>query len=554
MFAGDDLRFFSVAHGVYRVFQLCVTIAVSFVVYETIAQDENEIESAAEICHGYGRLSTLTSHGLLIFHFYMSASFLLCIFSLGVLCPMFYVSGLGSPTDVEPRRPLYSICYCDLVWVNFLRVAACTVGALVFYIMSAFCRCMYREQDIIRERGFTMRVCPATNPVVTLLSILFVSHCFDAGMVVLTFFWIVLNKAKPRRSLVSSERKCRLCLRCCVGCASVSTCCLFGGPDALLGDYADFSKIFSNYLSHNDILDVTPSDMIVGLHMVRREQRQRNLVTRERLALETTTEHNSNRPVDPISRQVLIRGRFRGNTLSTFHGDGVELSVVQKGGSENSTPSETEAAIDQVEHNKDDDKSDNDDDNGDLNEDDIEKQYQSTEQHEMEILSRYRPRDVYLLAEAAHFMPIAQSAYTWVSYMLEHPISGWLTLPYLILRRCACLFPSKHRGKISGDYLWQPHTVALKAISGHTDSDIVYATYYDSGTRIPYCILLDHDWKTVILAIRGTITLEGIFKDVSILPKELTYLGEECGFDGKGLYCHTGMLNSSEWVLQDLKR
>jgi hypothetical protein len=172
----------------------------------------------------------------------------------------------------------------------------------------------------------------------------------------------------------------------------------------------------------------------------------------------------------------------------------------------------------------------------------------------LEILSRYQPRDVYLIAEGTHFMPICQSIYTSVSYMLEYPISGWCKFPYLILRRCACLFPTNPRDKVVGDYSWQPHTVALTSISGHSESDLVYASYYDSAKRIPYCIILDHDWKTVVVAIRGTLTLEGIFKDISIQPKELTVVGDVCGFDGRGKFCHTGMLTTSEWVLEDLQR
>lgn len=236
-FAGDDLRFLSIAHATYRIFQLCVAISLSAYVYNTARQDDSIVNLVVEICQRYGRMPTLTSNALLVFHFYMASSFLLCAFSLSVLWPMYHVSGLGTPTDVEPRRPLFSICYCDLLWVNFLRVSACTLGGMLLYTISTYCNCLARSEDF-REEDFGMYACPAGNPVLLLSTILFASHCVDVGFVVATFLWFTYRWVMPPTSLVSSEQKCKMCLRCCVGCASVFTCCLFGGRDALFGDFA----------------------------------------------------------------------------------------------------------------------------------------------------------------------------------------------------------------------------------------------------------------------------------------------------------------------------
>lgn len=233
------MRFLSIVHGLYRIFQLCVAISLSASIYTLLRQDGNIIEAVTEICDGYGRLTALTSNGLLIFHFYIATSLLLCFFSLSVLWPMYHVSGLGTPTDVEPRRPLFSICYCDLLWVNFLRVAACTQGGLILYILSTYCHCMSRAEDFRVEFDLAeIPVCPAKNPIILLSTILFISQCIDAGCVAVIFFWFTFSWAKPQVTLVSSEQKCRLFFRCCVGCTSVFTCCIFGGGDALFGDFA----------------------------------------------------------------------------------------------------------------------------------------------------------------------------------------------------------------------------------------------------------------------------------------------------------------------------
>ena len=42
--------------------------------------------------------------------------------------------------------------------------------------------------------------------------------------------------------------------------------------------------------------------------------------------------------------------------------------------------------------------------------------------------------------------------------------------------------------------------------------------------------------------------------DVTISPQSLEELGEQFGFDGKGEYCHSGMLAGAKSIYDDLKR
>jgi sn1-specific diacylglycerol lipase len=168
-----------------------------------------------------------------------------------------------------------------------------------------------------------------------------------------------------------------------------------------------------------------------------------------------------------------------------------------------------------------------------------------------ERLSSQHPRELYLVAEGARFMPLAQAIYTWVSFLQEYPVGGVCGLGYRILRRCACCSPQDN---ISGDYRWQPHTVALQAIAGLDEGDIIYASFKQSITAIPYMITLDHEWKSVVVSIRGTLSMESLLADMTFRPEPLEKFGEECGFDGKDRYCHAGMLACTEWIYRDLKR
>ena len=105
-----------------------------------------------------------------------------------------------------------------------------------------------------------------------------------------------------------------------------------------------------------------------------------------------------------------------------------------------------------------------------------------------------------------------------------------------------------------GDYCCQTHSVALEAITGLKEDDIVYATFEESVIKTPYTISLDHEWKSVVVAIRGTMSMESLLADITIRPEEMKRAGEQYGFDGEGLYCHKGMLACTEWIYKDLMR
>ena len=49
-------------------------------------------------------------------------------------------------------------------------------------------------------------------------------------------------------------------------------------------------------------------------------------------------------------------------------------------------------------------------------------------------------------------------------------------------------------------------------------------------------IVVDRTWKTIVVAIRGTLSLEDMITDVTISPQCLEQLGEQFGFDGAGEY------------------
>jgi sn1-specific diacylglycerol lipase len=108
--------------------------------------------------------------------------------------------------------------------------------------------------------------------------------------------------------------------------------------------------------------------------------------------------------------------------------------------------------------------------------------------------------------------------------------------------------------RIQGDNFCQMHKNALLLTTGLSSSELIYAQLKSSFTENPYCILLDHEWKSVVVSIRGTFSLEDCVTDVLIDPESLEQLGIDYGFDGQGQYCHGGVRSCARNVYQDLNR
>jgi hypothetical protein len=108
---------------------------------------------------------------------------------------------------------------------------------------------------------------------------------------------------------------------------------------------------------------------------------------------------------------------------------------------------------------------------------------------------------------------------------------------------------------IVGDNLLGMHEATLLAQAGLDRSDVAYASFEAGGFyETPYCIVIDRKWRSVVLSIRGSLTLEDCVVDVLLDPSPLDALGEKYGFMGAGQYCHGGVLECANWLHRDLMR
>lgn len=151
-----------------------------------------------------------------------------------------------------------------------------------------------------------------------------------------------------------------------------------------------------------------------------------------------------------------------------------------------------------------------------------------------------------------------------------------------------------------GDNWFRAHEAGLLEFTRDrgADCELAYGTFINSIYERPYAIFVDHKWQSVVLAIRGTLSLEdlindahaepvrgggklkrmglmmrlvlrwGVRSELSASPSSHQYscacthasqvpmeeMGKAWGFDGAGEYCHGGMLNAADCIAKDLYR
>jgi hypothetical protein len=198
------------------------------------------------------------------------------------------------------------------------------------------------------------------------------------------------------------------------------------------------------------------------------------------------------------------------------------------------------------------------------------------------VLNPHSPMDLLRLQEGARMAKYALSIYTWMLYLFVHPVTG---IPRLVCRSChLCQRCSHHRaasmmmdvmehhdstiptgtgaslvrdsrGTIIGDNLCGWHKQSLLLVAGIPEADLVYAQFFNRFSLVPYCILLDHASQSVVVSVRGSLSLDDLVTDVHIDPECVYDLGQEHGFEAdRNQYCHAGVVASARNVYADLER
>jgi len=187
------------------------------------------------------------------------------------------------------------------------------------------------------------------------------------------------------------------------------------------------------------------------------------------------------------------------------------------------------------------------------------------------------------VAEAAHYAKYSYAAYGFLMFVFGKPIySGifqlccgrWFGLMRTLLFsrstwRLRNLIPSKTAKPIPNAL----NREAIQQITGLQDRDVVFVRFEGEGGKhcLPYFIGLDHEKQSVVLSIRGTLSLEDAMTDLLCDSARLddwmkevpsgstpsTFTASqppkrEAGVDSK-FAAHAGILDAAKAIVQDLQ-
>ncbi|EED94359.1 predicted protein [Thalassiosira pseudonana CCMP1335] len=348
------------------------------------------------------------------------------------------------------------------------------------------------------------------------------------------------------------------------------TCYMFGGQKLTAGSYADVAIALVDFLDDEGSLDIVPSDIAAALICLVNVQKQKQIERKNELLQDSVGVFAKNRRFTTNlykmfreskasrkeSKHTRVQRKLHNRTKSWIHdcalGESIRANIFEE---------EAKTSISSHKER-----------NEDI-ETGIDKQQEAAEESTSVVEVVVSPNQIdggQLSSEVHTESKLDQETEDVFANYTKSSISSELLRPIglgrggEILQRgtCCLLLDALHLDKyvywvlehIIGDNAcgWK-QTAVLKTL-GISESDFLYANFSNDVGVNPYIILVDRKWKTILLAIRGTLSMEDMISDVTISPTSLEECGERFGFDGEGEYCHNGILAGAKWVYEDLER
>ncbi|MEE6522975.1 hypothetical protein FKM82_021671 [Ascaphus truei] len=113
------------------------------------------------------------------------------------------------------------------------------------------------------------------------------------------------------------------------------------------------------------------------------------------------------------------------------------------------------------------------------------------------------------LAKAAHYMQFAAAAYGWPLYIYSNPLTG-------LCKLCGdcCQNRTAQHDIVGGDHL-NCHFGSILQTTGLQYRDFIHISFHNKIYEIPFFVALDHKTETILVAVRGTLSLEDVLTDLS---------------------------------------
>lgn len=149
--------------------------------------------------------------------------------------------------------------------------------------------------------------------------------------------------------------------------------------------------------------------------------------------------------------------------------------------------------------------------------------------------------DYQIFKDSLHYMQFALGIYSWPLHVYMNICCGVCKL----LRHMTC--PCQSTTQAVGDNRCSCGFAGIVATSEINEVDIIYASLENDVYQAPFMVCLDHAGQSVVVAIRGSLSLYDVLTDLTAGTVNMTITGWPL------FKVHKGMHRTAIWVCERLK-
>ncbi|XP_055930624.1 diacylglycerol lipase-alpha-like isoform X2 [Argiope bruennichi] len=148
-----------------------------------------------------------------------------------------------------------------------------------------------------------------------------------------------------------------------------------------------------------------------------------------------------------------------------------------------------------------------------------------------------------------HYFHYALAIYGWPMFMMVQSKTACCQLcPYL---RCYCFSTEEKKrydsATVVDDNCCFCNYAALRRLCREYNMEIIFVTYHVEIGETPFFVALDHEKRTVVISIRGTLSLQDVVTDLNAEADQLPTEPRHDDWLG-----HKGMIQAAEYIRQKL--
>lgn len=145
------------------------------------------------------------------------------------------------------------------------------------------------------------------------------------------------------------------------------------------------------------------------------------------------------------------------------------------------------------------------------------------------------------LESATHCMQFAVAAYGWPMYVYSNPLTGVCKLS-----GDCCRSRSSQYDIVGGDHMGC-HFTSILHTTGLQYRDFIHISFHNQIYEIPFFVALDHKKESVLVAVRGTLSLKDVLTDLSAECENLPIEGVS-----GASYAHKGISQAANYIYKRL--